>query len=235
MTAIISAFTKNGFIIGADGRTLGKDDKIVCESTQKNFHFKYRRINVAYMWCGTVRHMDEAGAISLDLDAITRETLDLAARTSKLNFANFIQECCEGIYDGICRSPGVKKLNNSTGEDDSRARMLVNGFFGGVAFSAEFYLRDKDRIRVDASEIHIPLPSPTRNLFSGCGEQNKKYFAVVPSTVEDSIRLVTDFIQACIDNSEPDCFKVGGHRHIAYLSPDDFSWIDEPCDLKQSP
>jgi hypothetical protein len=52
MTAIASAFTSEGFVIGADGRQLGKDKKIFTESAQKIFNFTYRRIDVVYAWCG---------------------------------------------------------------------------------------------------------------------------------------------------------------------------------------
>ena len=40
MTAIASAFTSEGFVIGADGRQLDRDNKIFSESSQKIFNFK---------------------------------------------------------------------------------------------------------------------------------------------------------------------------------------------------
>jgi hypothetical protein len=46
MTAIVSAFTSDGFVIGADGRSLGKDKKVVCDCSQKIFNFKRRYIDV---------------------------------------------------------------------------------------------------------------------------------------------------------------------------------------------
>jgi hypothetical protein len=52
MTAIASAFTSEGFVIGADGRQLGKDKTIFSECSQKIFNFKHRHVNVAYGWCG---------------------------------------------------------------------------------------------------------------------------------------------------------------------------------------
>jgi len=52
MTAIASAFTYEGFVIGADGRQLGNDKTIFSECSQKIFNFKHRHVNVAYRWCG---------------------------------------------------------------------------------------------------------------------------------------------------------------------------------------
>ena len=106
--------------------------------------------------------------------------------------------------------------------------MILNGYFDGVPFTAEFYLRDEDRISVTTDNIHFPIVAPTRNLFSGCGEQNKKYFNIVPTTVEEALKLASEYLKACINSLEPDCFIVGGHIHIAHLNLDGFSWIDKP-------
>lgn len=85
-----------------------------------------------------------------------------------------------------------------------------------------------DRIRVRAENVYMPIPAPTRNLFSGCREQNAKYARVLPTTAKEALNLVSDYIQACIDNPDPDCFIVGGHRHIAHLDSDGFSWVEKP-------
>jgi hypothetical protein len=47
-------------------------------------------------------------------------------------------------------------------------------------------------------------------------------------TAQEALKFVSDYIQDCIDNPEPDCFIVGGRRHIAHLDSDGFSWVEEP-------
>jgi hypothetical protein len=74
----------------------------------------------------------------------------------------------------------------------------------------------------------MPIPSPTRNLSSGCTRQNKTYENVLLTTTSEALKLVSDYIQEGIDNSDPDCFIVGGHRRIAHLSSDGFYWVDAP-------
>jgi len=106
--------------------------------------------------------------------------------------------------------------------------MLLNGYFDRQPFMAEFHVRDTDRIRVQAENVLMPVTSPTRNLFSGCARQNKKYENALPTTVIEALRLVSKYIQECIDNSDLDCFAIGGHRHIAHLSSDGFYWVDAP-------
>jgi hypothetical protein len=228
MTAIASAFTSEGFVIGADGRQLGKGNTIFSESSQKIFNFNYRHVDAAYAWCGETKAINESNKVLYDLYEITRTALASAVQAGRIPFPAFIQQCCDGIYEGIIKSPIVGQITNSESSLESRARMLLNGYFYREPFMAEFHVRDKDRIKVLAERASMPLPSPTSTLFNGCARQNDKYKNVLPNTTREALKLISDYIQECIDNSDPDCFSIGGHRHIAHLTPDGFYWIDAP-------
>jgi len=167
MTAIASAFTSEGFVIGADGRQLGKDQKILSESSQKIFTLKYRHVDVAYAWCGETGAINESNEVLYDLYEITRLALTSAVQLSGGQFPSFMQQSCAGIYEGIIKSPVVRQITNSDSLRESKARMLLNGYFDGQPFMAEFHVRETDRIRVQAERVLIPMPTPTRNLFSG--------------------------------------------------------------------
>ena len=228
MTAIASAFTSEGFVIGADGRQLGKDKKIISEFSQKIFNFGYRHIDVVYAWCGETGVVNESNEVIYDLYAITRLALRSAVQLAGRPFPSFIQQSCTGIYEGIIKSLVVRQITNSDSLPESKARMLLNGYFDGQPFMTEFHVRETDRIRVQAERVLMPIPTPTRNLFNGCTRQNKKYENVLPTTTLEALKLVSDYIRECIDNSDPDCSAVGGHRHIAHLTSDGFYWIDAP-------
>ena len=228
MTAIASAFTSEGFVVGADGRQLDRDNKIFSESSQKIFNFKSGEVNVVYAWCGQTSVVDQSKEALYDLCAITRTALSFGVQIARKQFPSLIQQCCAGIYDGIIKSPVVRRLSNSDSSPESKARMLLNGYFYGQPFMAEFYVRETDRIKVHAENVSMPLSSPTRYLFNGCARQNEKYKNLLPTTTGEALKLISDYIQECIDNSDPDCFSVGGHRHIAHLTPGSFYWIDAP-------
>jgi hypothetical protein len=228
MTAIASAFTSEGFVIGADGRQLGKDKNIFTESAQKIVNFTYRRVDVVYAWCGETGVVKESNDVIYDLYAITRVALRSAVQLAGRQFPPFIQQSCTGIYEGIIKSPIVRQITNSDSFPESKARMLLNGYFDGQPFMAEFHVRDTDRIRVQAERVLMPILSPTRNLFNGCARQNEKYKNALPTTTFEALKLVSDYIQECIDNPDSDCSGMGGHRHIAHLTSDGFYWIDAP-------
>ena len=228
MTAIASAFTSEGFVIGADGRQLGKDKEIFTESAQKIFDLNYRHVDVAYAWCGETGVVNESTEVIYDLYAITRVALSSAVQLAGRQFPSFIQQSCTGIYEGIIKSPVVRQITNSDSLPEAKARMLLNGYFDGQPFMTQFHVRETDRIRVQAERVLMPIPAPTRNLFNGCTRQNKKYESVLPTTTLEALKLVSDYIQECIDNSDADCSGIGGHRHIAHLTPDGFYWVDAP-------
>jgi hypothetical protein len=228
MTAIASAFTSEGFVIGADGRQLGKDKEIFTESAQKIFNLNYRHVDVAYAWCGETGVVNESTEVIYDLYAITRVALRSAVQLAGRQFPSFIQQSCTGIYEGIIKSPVVRQITNSDSLPESKARMLLNGYFDGQPFMAEFHVRETDRIRVQAERVLMPIPAPTRNLFNGCMRQDKKYENVLPTTTPEALKLISAYIQECIDNSDPDCSAIGGRRHIAHLTADGFYWIDAP-------
>lgn len=227
MTAIASAFTSEGFVIGADGRQLGKGNKVFSESSQKIFNLRYRHVDVAYAWCGETSAINESNQVLYDLYAIARIALRSAVQLAARQFPSFIQQSCTGIYEGIIKSPIVRQITNSDSLPESKARMLLNGYFDGQPLMAEFHVRDTDRIRVQAERVLMPIPSPTRNLFNGCARQNEKYKNALPTTTLEALKLVSDYIQ-CIDNPDSDCSGMGGHRHIAHLTSDGFYWIDAP-------
>jgi len=228
MTAIASAFTSEGFVIGADGRQLDRDNKIFSESSQKIFNLKSRQVDVAYAWCGETSVINQSKEVLYDLYQITRVALTSAVQVGRGLFPSFVQQSCEGIYAGIIKSPNVRQITNSDSSTESKARMLLNGYFYGQPFMAEFQVRETDRIRVQAENVSMPLTSPTRYLFNGCARQNEKYKNVLPTTTREALKLISDYIQECIENSDPDCFGIGGHRHIAHLTSDGFYWIDAP-------
>lgn len=228
MTAIASAFTSEGFVIGADGRQLGKGNKVFSESSQKIFNLRYRHVDVAYAWCGETSAINESNQVLYDLYAIARVALRSAVQLAGRQFPSFVQQSCTGIYEGIIKSPIVRQITNSDSLPESKARMLLNGYFDGQPFMAEFHVRDTDRIRVQAERVLMPIPSPTRNLFNGCARQNEKYKNALPTTTPEALKLVSDYIQECIDNPDSDCSGMGGHRHMAHLTPDGFYWVDAP-------
>jgi hypothetical protein len=75
----------------------------------------------------------------------TRVALSSAVQVAGKQFASLIQQSCVGIYDGIIKTPVARQITNSDSLPESKARMLLNGYFDGQPFMVEFDVRDTDR------------------------------------------------------------------------------------------
>jgi hypothetical protein len=105
MTAIASAFTSEGFVIGPDGRQLGKDKTIFTEAAQKIFNFTYRRIDVVHAWCGETGIVKESNDVIYDLYAMTRVALRSAVQLAGRQFPSFMQQSCTEHLRGHHKKP----------------------------------------------------------------------------------------------------------------------------------
>jgi uncharacterized tellurite resistance protein B-like protein len=85
MTAIASAFTSEGFVIGADGRQLDRDKKIFSEFSQKIFNCKSRQVDVAYAWRGETSVINQSKEVLYDLYQITRAALTSAVQAGRMD------------------------------------------------------------------------------------------------------------------------------------------------------
>jgi hypothetical protein len=96
-TAIVSVYTPDGFVIGADGRRINEQSGVVdSETTQKITGFKLKRFKAAYAWSGITtvtlvdgREFDYKIASDCVLNAID---------DSVGSFSNLIRRFGDGLY-----------------------------------------------------------------------------------------------------------------------------------------
>src|SRR5580658_8762934 len=90
MTAIVTVYTADGFIIGADGRRFDSKTKTIeTDTAQKVFWFESKTIRLAYAWTGTTEASDHDGSV-WDLITATREGLPFASNLAMAGFISFL-------------------------------------------------------------------------------------------------------------------------------------------------
>lgn len=251
MTAIGIFGIRQGFLIGADGRvTLDDESRATASQTllvketstaQKIFPIDTPDMMGAYALAGTIGN-DE---LSLDLvDEAKREALHLSQR----NFADpirFIKKFAADLAEVITQAKHFP-------EQETRAYgwMIVEIFFVGyfkrepfvthVAFyhrarqSAAFqlesmplkgFLYGSEIVRKAMYDDHGALRnSPLSEHIQG------------PNTIarfDDAERYVKGYIEACssslaLEMDEAGCKKIGGHIHVAEITPNGFRWRIPP-------
>lgn len=262
MTAIATVYTVGGFIIGADGRSRAKDPdptKVTEEMKARHDREDKRKIfcitdadkTLAYAFMGTVSN-----------DEHTFSILEEADRQSKLLSSKHFATCYDYVHEltlGLnqafndARADGrldAWYVKEDLADDDNLiARMILVGYFSGKAswIIAEF--RDYD----NKAKVQVqPIPQFTpggiitaggklmpKLLFQDKDSRFAQYIRPTgpDTTLEQGADAAKAFIEACSTplaaELDPVCQSVGGHIHIAAVTPTDgFKWLIPPKNLE---
>ena len=259
MTAIATVYTVGGFVIGADGRSRarGPDPTKVTEGmkarhdredNRKIFCIADADKTLAYAFMGTVAN-----------DENTFDLYEETNRQSKLLSSRYFDTCYDYVYKlalGLKRAFNDARKdgrldawysNEDLGEEDNLiARMMLVGYFRGKPSwtIAEFRSFD-DRAKLQVQ----PIPTPGGIVTAGGKLMPKLLFqdkdprfaqyirpTGTDTTLEQGANAAKSFIEACSTplaaELDPVCKSVGGHIHIAAVTPDGFKWLIPPKNLE---
>jgi hypothetical protein len=230
MTAIVSVYTPEGFVIGADGRLLNPEGTIESDDTQKIFECSAVNVVAAGAWSGCTRFGDSAS--QFDLKTRTRE---IAESISIEEFETLFDYAIAIAFDIEKRF--LRWLRESSGSIDPKitelARMLLVGYVDGSPQSAEIHLSARQGVW-QAPGLCSPTDSLSSDLNSFSGKQ--AIVASMRSTGEispcmrltDGERQIRAYIERCAGLSDEAGNSIGGHIHIAAVTPDGVRWLIPP-------
>ena len=230
MTAIVSIYTSDGFIIAADGLRVGSDKStVVSESAQKLFPFQTNDAQVVYGWCGTTQFFGHNGECLFDFIAQTQPLLSVASVYAPTDFVAFLHFIRIGL-DTLLRQSRLIKKGDSFPVDlnGELARMLLVGYFRNEPCKAEIgvFTQDGFLMPVAIPQVQVPLKY-ARDVFSGSKKAFELFEGIYPKNRDDALSFVRGYIQACVESPDPGQIY-GGRIHIAELNPSGFRWVDAP-------
>lgn len=237
MSAIIRAYTLDGFVVFADGRSTPVDpNKPVNDETQKIF-------NVSSV-CGP---LSMAIVGTSDIDTIDGLHINLVKEFR--NSADVLREAIVADLDGyatILSGPVhalVKQHSTNMGAmgNSDLLNVFVDGFFNGIARTVRIRFFYQNGVFAE-TEITFPdicwqpyihgADNLATSMFIGNGMIPRTYSG--PAGPIMSTHAVTGmacaYIHACCEQhnieAEPFCATIGGHIHGAIVGPGGFRWID---------
>jgi hypothetical protein len=220
VTAIVTAHTADGFVIGADGRKVNSGEKTIQSDTvQKIFPFESEVVRLAYAWTGTTEAYAENGACLYDLGRVTKRILPSVDLFGRNSWAEFISRFCEGLKTQlpICLENAPKDI----------AKAIFVGFFRGIPCQSEIKIAYSDSIFQPQVKIQIPAEHNKR-VFTGAESAYSRYQYQRPQNNAEAISFVREYIQDCVESRESDCQAIGGHLHVAAVTPIEFFWVIPP-------
>jgi hypothetical protein len=229
MTAIVSVYTQDGFIVGADGLRISTRGDIVSTSAQKLFPISDRNAELIYGWSGTTQFFGHDGQCIFDFLSQTEPLMRAACLYAHTDFAAFLRFICTGWYVLLMQSKLTKGGDTFPIKLDREiARLLIAGYFKGEPCVADIGVRhDNGTLTLPVVQrMSLPLQA-SRDVFSGSKTAFEPFKETYPQNRDDAVNFVRSYIQACVDKPDPGQ-SYGGHIHIAELDPSGFRWIIAP-------
>jgi hypothetical protein len=233
MTAIASVFTKNCFLIGADGREQRGTGEFRSDMVRKIFRAEAQNVLALYAWANTVRITATA---SYWFDFKTQSKLvenQLHSETfqslSEYGFRFAIE-----IYRQIAiwaANIGAK----SRYDDGLFAKIVFVAFVDKkpAIVEVEMHSKDGDLQPPFVSYTTTKLDSNLRVFVGSDGVCEAMKTAGLIKTCEsqtEAASLIERYIATCIENNETheECRRIGGRIHIGRLLESGCDWIIPP-------
>jgi hypothetical protein len=233
MTAIACAYTPEGFVIAADGlRVDPNTGRDVTTIAQKIFPVAHVDFHGAYAWAGATNLFSPDRAPFVVVDETVKAINELSEFTTR-SATEYITRIGSGIYDRLVAYNRGARINSNLLTKDGE---LFRGIFVGYIDSRAWLIQIGFPVRCDAllpPVVDRVCESPHEFcVFSGSELvwNDVQSFMSEPSSTGEAANLVRGYIQACSAkrNAYGDCKNVGGHIHIAVVTPNGFHWDVPP-------
>jgi hypothetical protein len=235
-TAILRYFTTAGFVIGADGR-IHSGGKVLSDNAQKVFRIP--GMTAAYALYGDIGIGDDnpESPVMLDLGDSLREIVAVSTEApadlytygreleAKLR-ARLLKAQTDGaVFHGFGAVPRY-----GTG----LARILLYGFVREIASEVEILFSHSDQVLTGPNVFMVNLERSNPEVW-GSPEITQRLFRQPESakvSLLDAAIAVQNYVRFC-DSPEgrevdPFCSTIGGHVHIAAITPTCFHWLKPP-------
>jgi hypothetical protein len=252
MSASVFVYTKDGFIIGSDGRsTLGHDSpEVESDEHTKIFRAQSHELEAAYVLNGLVGQRQSP--FDLIADAQTQvAALSLRRFDDVYYYATTLSRFLkrrigEARRDGlIARFPENPRLGPLL--EGLIATLFLVGYSRGYPFfmKAEFIHRNQEKLHVQLQQMgnlrHGDAVSfgceSVMTLIEARDQRFSKYLDRININLRTaSFDEAVSFVEAVIASQSddvarevaPESLSIGGHTHIATVAPQGFRWIIPP-------
>ncbi|MFY9560128.1 MAG: hypothetical protein WAQ52_07830 [Terriglobales bacterium] len=256
-SAILMMYTSEGFLVAADGRSR-LDGKLLSDTTQKIFPIKQSGKWLAYALGGEVglTDRDNAHEVLLDLREEMAQGVRSLEMSSYSDLAFYGKKLSGRLRDAVVRVQAggrATPFRASEGKDEPAAVacLLMGGYFERKPswITVQFSHQNQRLLQPLIKEMELDkgyVPSVTYGskevgdlLFSTDDPRFARYRVPrknLPDdvTLSEAAEVAKNYILACSDPEamkidEKHCAGIGGHIHIAAVTPAlGFEWIIPP-------
>ncbi len=231
MTALVTSYTPEGFVVGADGMRRNQDSgQVETLKAQKIFPIQQEFFVGAYGWAGMTR-----------IFYSNKEPFDFAAKTNQVirdypcERGEGFSEYTERITDEVFELLFVHNNNCAIPADQIRPdeinRVLFVGYVSREAWLAQIVFPRFNGHPWRPHTDRLDKEPQTFAIVSGSEVIWNKYpCKEPPDSLTAGATLVRGYIQSCADHQGEyvECKNIGGRIHIASVTEQGFKWIEPP-------
>ena len=233
MTAIACAYTPEGFVVGADGlRTDARTGQEVTNDAQKIFPISHPNFRGIHAWAGSSWLFSLDGCPFIFSEEVQHLMKD-SSRVAIDSVSDYVMNLGSGIYQRLLTfNCGAVIRDTKLASKNEIARGLFVGYVGSRAWRVQISFPYQNGLLLPPVLAEICENPPNFCIFSGSALSWRDLQPHVsePQSLEEAAELVRTYIQFCADKRHEygDCKNIGGHIHIAAITPEKTGWIDQP-------
>lgn len=239
-TAIISIYTKEGFVIMADGLDCDQDTyKVNRDSVQKIYPIKYRDDTLACSFTGTDR-IQANGSADVTYDFV-RETVASAALMADTRFDDLINYV-EALKQRLIQIPeSARKALSTYDSARQETTIFVEGYFDGrprrTALTIPHDGRPPDlsggpaTAGMPVGAYSMKVRDAALNPASPLAKYRSEWSDIrtLDDARESAWRLMAALLDPEAHKIDSKCKAMGGWTHMATITPaDGFRWVKKP-------
>jgi len=259
-TAIVRMYTPAGFVIAADGRVCDDNNVVISDATQKIFAIENDQRVLAYSFTGSAKLTPEdSDEIVFDFVAEAAKVVqDLATRKSKnlYGYAVRLSVAINALLSDGKKTGRIPTFpTQGRPEPDERGvsicRIFLDGYYNGLASRVQIRFGHEDQKvaepmiftdKIQAWDSRTVGSQFVRELLLDRSDKTFEAYRVTPEQFPDALSYAVATARSHIQaHGDPAalaldaevCRGIGGHIHIATVTPDrGFQWVEgfEPLD-----
>ncbi len=233
MTAIAVIWTEAGVVFAADGRCMC-GDKILSDAEQKIFRHTYKEWDIVYAIAGDIFGEDRS---TFDLLADTHAAITELAQADYETFMDYARALDRKLDASVKRAIRAGYIELL---DAAQATVFLASYFPDrderptvAIVNVERKAQSWSRPYKFDKEPALFYGSPKIREFVDAGRPKKTHFA----SIQEGVELAEAYVKACYGRPAIEidefCKGIGGHMHIAKLTPDGCKWIKRPKSQKR--
>jgi hypothetical protein len=258
-TAIIRSYRQAGFVIAADGRRTGSNSP-PADYTQKIFDLTNGNNPIACSIAGaTIITTDDTNALLLDFGSAVLRAAEAISRRKCRNLSGYGTRISRSITHSLLDLKSSGQLaeypslpTNLSPYGSSFAFLYLDGFFDGVPSQVNITFRHYNQRLLDPEVATHQVTVGAPYILGPCQITELILRTMDPrfsayrlnrthsGSLEDEVEACKKYILACSDPEalriDPRCACIGGHIHVATITPDaGFRWSVPPVQDSSQP